>query len=541
MNVPSSAPLPLRAGAFGLDAPEEPIELIQTHIGWVYLARSHAFKLKKHVKFDFLDFTTLEQRRWACEREIALNARLCPDLYLGLRAVRRDANGGVRVDPALTLPVDKEEAGTGAGEIVDWAVWMRRLPLERMLDRLLQENKVTATDCEAIADVLAPFYMKQRGAISPGGLGDFEAVRGNVEENLREGAAVDTSVLAPEALRLIATRAHGYLKRHGDVIRQRAKDGFVVDGHGDLRAENVCLPLPVGAPPLLFDCIEFNDRFRVIDSCLDAAFLAMDLDSRGREDLSAAFLNRYRYACDPNLPPDLLDFYLGYRAFVKGKVAAWIMADKDVPPAQREFSRTQARALFDLAVRYALRRKPVLIVCCGVAGSGKSTLARELAARLKCEHIASDVVRDEVVPRGRPPAERYTQAASMRVYQILYEGAARALSEKRTVILDGTFTRKEVRQRAVTAAKSANAYAIVIHAACTPENIEAHMHQREAARDAFGSEADPAVAREQLAGFETPTVSECDALCRIDTNGSLETAREQAWRQVTGSLATFFK
>jgi hypothetical protein len=416
---------------------------------------------------------------------------------------------------------------------------MRRMPIERMLDRLLQENKVTAADTEAIADVLARFYTKQHGAVAPGSLGDLDAVRGNVEENLREGLAVDESVLAPEALRLISVRALRYLERHGDVIRKRAAAGFIVDGHGDLRAENICLPL--GGPPILFDCIEFNDRFRIIDSSLDAAFLAMDLDSRGREDLSAAFMNRYRSGCDPNLPPELLDFYLGFRAFIKGKVAAWIMADKDVPAEQREFSRAQARMLFDLAVRYALRRKPVLIVCCGVAGSGKSTLARELAARLKCEHIATDLVRDEVVPRGKPSAERYAQSVSMRVYEMLYERAARALSEKRIAILDGTFTRKEVRQRAANVARYANACAILIWADCSAETVEAHIRQRANAGDTFGSEADAAVAREQLAGFEAPSVAEFDALCRIDTSGAVDGARVQAWRDVLAGLAKFYE
>ena len=543
MSAPASAPLPLRADAFLLGAEEEPVELIQTHIGWVYLTRSHAFKLKKHVKFDFLDFTTLAQRKWACEREIILNTRLCPNLYRGLRAVHRDASGRVWVDalnptPTLpTLPIGGE--GAGAAEIVDWAVWMRRLPGDRMLDCMLQAGQVTSADAEAMGDVVARFYKAQRGAIAPGGLGDFDAIRGNIDENLREGATLDVSVLAPEALRLIAVRALRFLERHGDVIRKRAADGFIVDGHGDLRAENICLPL--GGPPLLFDCIEFNDRFRIIDSSLDAAFLAMDLDSRGREDLSAAFLNRYRGGCDPNLPPELLDFYLGFRAFIKGKVGAWIMADKDVPEPQREFSRTQARMLFDLAVRYALRSKPVLIVCCGAAGSGKSTLARELAARLKCEHIATDLVRDEVVPRGKPPAERYAQSVSMRVYEMLYERAARSLADKRVVILDGTFTRKEVRQRAANVARDANACAILIWADCSAETIEAHIRQRAIAGDAFGSEADVAVAREQLVGFEAPSAAEFDALCRIDTGGAIDGSREQAWRGALAGLAKFYE
>jgi hypothetical protein len=520
----NSPPLPLDPTVFGYPA-DCAVTLHQTHIGWVYLAGDHAFKLKKAVKFDFLDFTTVEKRHWACDREVTLNRRLCPDLYIDLLPVLED-DGKKRIH----FPGTQEK-----GRVVDWLVRMKRLPLVRMLDRLLTDNSVSTADVEAIARVLTPFYQRQRGTIVPGGLGDLEAVRVNVEENLREGAQLDASVLSPGALRILNQAALGFLKNNGELIRQRAKDGFIVDGHGDLRAENICLPL--GQPPVLFDCIEFNDRFRVGDSALDAAYLAMDLASRDRHDLSRAFLDCYRAGSDPNVPEKLMTFYLGYRAFVKGKVAAWICADPAVGAQQREGARAQATGLFDLAVRYALSREPLLIVFCGAAGSGKSTLAAELSRRLGCAHESSDILRDQVVPRGAPVKERYSGKATSAVYDLLHQKARENLTAKHPVVLDATFTKASLRRKVAAIAGECNGRAILVWAQSSPESIAAHLAKRASNGKNFGSEADEEVSRRQQAGFEAPKEGEgFDVVCPIDTRGELSESFKRVWESVTAAV-----
>ncbi len=541
-------PLELTASALGLNPDAGSVDLLQTHIGWVYVCGEHAFKLKKHVRFDFLDFSNLAARRWACEREIVLNRRLVPDLYHGLVPVV-ETSSARRLDlqrlEANVAPTDVPSAScTEAPEIVDWAVWMKRLPADRMLDRLLERASVSTAQAEQIADVLASFYIHQRAGrrIAPGGLGDLDAVTFNVEENLREAERLDRALLPAGALRLIAMRARHFLKKYGGLVQQRARDGFVVDGHGDLRAENICLPQ--NAPPVLFDCIEFNDRFRVCDSCLDVAFLAMDLESRGREDLSAAFLRRYRERCDPRLPRNLLDFYLGYRAFVKAKVAAWIAADGAVALPQRQESACQSRALFDLGVRYAVRGEPVLLVFCGPAGSGKSTLARELARRLRARHLSTDLLRDEIVPRGLPTEQRYTSENSWKVYTRLFELAATALQEQRTVILDGTFSSASLRKRAAEMAGAAGAQSVLIWADAPLDTAEQHLRERLERGDLHGSEAGLDVSRRQHASFARPSLRETrkerggfGEVCRIDTGQSIERSHEQTWDAVLNALS----
>ncbi len=526
----SAAPythLPLEASAFGQPS-GTPVSLLQTHIGCVYLVGKFAFKLKKHVKFDFLDFTTIDQRKWACQREVDLNRRLCPNLYLGLFPIIEACSGRRRIEL---------NAAPAAGErVVDWAVQMERLDLDRMLDKLLAQGSVRVEDARAIAAVVAPFYKSQRGAIAPGGLGDLDCVRSNIDENIREGWALDRSVLPEASLKLIETRARYFLAKHGGIIQQRAKDGFVADGHGDLRSENICLP--ENGPPLLFDCIEFNDRFRVCDSALDVAFLVMDLDARGRQDLSSAFLRIYKDQCDPALPEKLLNFYLGYRAFVKAKVNAWIAADSAVDGKQRESAADQARSMFDLAVRYALKNQPALIVFCGPAGSGKSTLASAIAQRLGCAHLATDLVRDELIPKG-PPEIRYTPENSFRVYNEVQRRAQELLAANQIVIVDGTFTSSSTRERIAQMASEQRAPSILVWADCPAQKLEEHLRQRQLNGDAFGSEAGSDVATKQRAGFEKPKPREgFSAVCRVDTGVKMDAVKAEAWGQVLIAIAS---
>jgi len=546
--VPASPtpPLLIEARAFGAPA-GTPVELIQTHIGYVYLVGAFAYKLKKPVTYDFLDFSTVEKRKWACDREVVLNRRLCPDLYLGCFPIVEDTRAFRYVDDSRTATpcntADKDCANDTPAtlRIVDWCVKMKRMPLDRLFDRLLDANTVTPADVESIARVLAPFYSAQRKTIPTGGLGDFDAVQFNIDENLREGRSLNPEILPAAQLDLIESRARRFLKKYGNEIRTRAKDGFIVDGHGDLRAENICLP--ENKTPLLFDCIEFNDRFRIADSAQDIAYFAMELEARGRTDLATAFVKTYRESCDPQLPDRLLNFYLGYRAFIKGKVDAWIASDTGIPADQRAKSKSKARNYFDLSLAYALRGESALLVFCGVSGSGKSTLARALNARLRATHLSTDLVREEIIPKGIPREERYTPESTARVYTELFRRAETSLNAGATVLLDGTFTTRDQRLKTLKLARATHAPAILVWADCPPESAAKHIQERERTGNLHGSEANESISLAQRQRFEAPQKEEGFAhVLHIETGTPDRNAiLQNAWNEILNALKISLK
>jgi aminoglycoside phosphotransferase family enzyme len=315
--------------------------LIQTHISWVVVAGEDVFKLKKPVSLGFLDFSTLDKRHDACLRELELNRRLCQDVYLGVRAVR-ESNGRVKLDPP-------DAAATG--DVLDYAVWMRRLPEDRMLDKLVADGSATVAMVQAVADQLATFHAT--AATGPGvdEFGAPDMLRANAEENFEQvrpfiGRSIDESTWTTirEATRRV-------LDRQGAQFEQRIAEGHIRDGHGDLHASNICMTDPVA----IFDCIEFNDRFRYGDVASEVGFLAMDLEYSHRPDLARAFVDRYAEAGGDRVPRLVLDFYIAYRAYVRGKVESMKLDEPEIAEPEREAAQRDARRYFDLARRDAER------------------------------------------------------------------------------------------------------------------------------------------------------------------------------------------
>lgn len=313
-------------------APPEMVapRLVQTHISWIVLAGPCAYKIKKPVSLGFLDYSTLEKRRAACEREIVLNRRLCPKVYLGVVPV--------------TEHYGQVELG-GPGRVLDYAVWMRRLPEARMLDRLLERGEATARMVEAVADRLAAFHAT--AATGPGvdEYGTPEAVWGNAVENFDQtrpfiGRTIDarTWVLANWATRR-------FLDARRALFERRVAEGRVRDGHGDLHAASICMAEPLA----IFDCIEFNDRFRCSDVAAEVAFLAMDLEFNDRRDLAATFVDRYLAASGDDELRELLPFYISYRAFVRGKVESFKLNEPEFTAEERAQATDRARRYFAVA------------------------------------------------------------------------------------------------------------------------------------------------------------------------------------------------
>jgi aminoglycoside phosphotransferase family enzyme len=314
--------------------PTSAVQLIQTYISWVFITDRFAYKVKKPVDFGFLNFTTLRRRHHYLHEELILNRRLCPDLYLEVLpiAVR---GGGMHIG--------------GQGHPVEYVLKMVRLPQERMMDEVADRGELRPEHLDRIIDRLVPFY--QQAATGPriNKFGEPAIIAYNHEENFSQTETMVGDLLSRELFERLRTFARSFLGQHRELFLQRLREGRIRDCHGDLHMTNICLTDGVD----IFDCIEFNHRFRYGDVAADIAFLAMDLDFHGFRELSRYFAGRLAQAArDPELLV-LLDFYKCYRAYVSGKVAAFTAQDQELASVIRDRARQTARAYFQLAGEYA--------------------------------------------------------------------------------------------------------------------------------------------------------------------------------------------
>ena len=505
-----------------------PVEVRETHISVVFLTPTHAYKLLKPVKFDFLDFSTREARYDECWSEVRLNRRLAPGVYLDVVSVTRSVHGF---------------ALGGDGERVDSLIKMQRLPDDATLEAKILEASVpdaasvrdTLADLDRVLDVLQPFFetAETGPAIDDGGR--VATIRRNLVENLdvldrQPATAADAAVLKSMQLQFLATQQ--------PLFDRRVAEGWVRDVHGDLRAEHVYFPdLPeseVGGRrsevgdqrseigdrgsssvrpltsdlrPLIIDCIAFNNRFRHVDLLDEICFLATDLKRLGRNDLAGELIDRYRRRMNDPAPDALAAFFQSYRFSVRAKVAC-LRAGNSAKSVRNNKSQGDAAELLRRAID-VLRpfHRPSLVVFCGVSGSGKSTIAREVAKEIGGVHLASDVVRKELhgvdaADHSSAP-ELYSREATADTYQTLRQRAADWLDRGATVLLDATFRRADDRAAVRELARDRNVPFLLVHCQCSPESAEQRIqHRRRTGRDP--SDADLAVLQQQLREFEPP-------------------------------------
>jgi aminoglycoside phosphotransferase family enzyme/predicted kinase len=459
--------------------PDRPaaVEVRETHISWVFLAGDRAYKLKKPVVLDFLDYSTLERRHWMCREEVRLNRRLAPDLYLGVRGVMLTADG-------------VELTGEDDPEAVDFVVEMRRYDERATLAARLERGELRREQVAQVGRALAGFHAAAQpvaGVRAPA-----LAAERRFDRNLHELLAETEQWAEIERIQALERFAHAYIDAHAATFRRRATTGRIRDGHGDLRAEHVL----VSSEVQVVDCVEFDRDFRVLDVADDLAFLAFDLAARGGERFGDVLVHAYREAGGDPGPDDLIGFYATYRALVRAKVALVRAAQLPVTTAEHGFESAQARDLIGLAERFAWRaRLPLLIAVCGGPATGKSRLARELAQRSGLAHLSSDVTRKRLfgvrtTQRADPAA--YGAAWNVRTYAELGRRAATLVGSSRGAIVDATF--RHLADRRVFMTAFAEAAPVVFIECRAPVSVLAERASRRAREPDRVSDADVGIA-----------------------------------------------
>jgi uncharacterized protein len=509
MSLPAPIAAMLRPEVYPNRPPE--VRLVQTHISYVLLAGSSVYKIKKPVRFSFLDFSTLERRRHFCHEEVRLNRRLAPDVYIGVVTICKDG-------PAYRLGADDDPAA------VECAVHMRRLPEDRTMDRLLERNAVTSEMIEQVAVRMVQFHRNADAGPEVTANGDPAAIACVLEDNfagMRPFRDVTVSAADDDAIQAFS---RNFLRRRVPLFHRRQADRRIRDCHGDLHAEHLCFDTQL----VIFDCIEFNAQFRYCDVASEMAFLAMDLEYHDHPELAAHLVTTYaKRSGDADLP-QLVPFYKCYRAYVRGKVDSLKSAEPEVGDDERQQARASAGRHFALAYRYTWAYSPALVLVTGLSGTGKSVLAAALQQRTGFSHLSSDVIRKRLAgipagvhPRAAYESGLYTVEHSALTYRQLLAEAAACLGQGEGAILDATFQRRADRAAGHALAKRRGVPMVIVECRCSEDVVRERLQRRADSREG-PSDADWSIYLEQRRRFEPFAADEESEHLTVDTAQSVD-------------------
>jgi len=444
------------------------VQLLQTHISFIFIAGDLVYKVKKAVDFGFLDFTTLEKRKFYCDEELRLNRRLASEIYLEVVPIREDASGNLSL---------------GAGDtIIDYAVKMKRLPEEKMLNRLISEGKVDDSVMDRIAKRVYEFHEDAATGGEIDRIGGIDTIRHNHDENFEQTIQYIGTSIDRDRYQFIQSYAENFLTNNRKLFEERVSGHRIRDCHGDLHLQHIC----IGDEILVFDCIEFNERFRYLDVAAEVAFLSMDLDFNGYHGYANTFVNSYlRYSSDSKIKK-LLNFYKCYFAYVRGKVTSFKIDDEAIEEREKKEAIETGSRYFDLAYSYAAHlEKPTIILMTGLMGTGKSVLAERLAPLLETEILRTDVIRKNLldIPSAEHHFEEfgegiYSKEMTEKTYGEALKITESIIEKGGSVIVDASFKKRPERKKFSSLAETTGADFFIIECTCPEDTIKSRLDKR---------------------------------------------------------------
>jgi uncharacterized protein len=478
-----------------------PIQLMQTHASYVLLTGEFAYKLKKPVKLGFLDYSTVEKRLHFCKEELRLNQRGAKELYLEVLPIAQQDN--------------RYHFGSD-GEIVDYAVKMVQFPQATLLSNMCEAGTITTENIEEMGRVVAKFHahaQTNRYIIS---FGTIDRIKQSIDNNYRQTESYIGSAQTQQQFTETKAYTDRFLAEHPQLFCDRVLGRFIRECHGDLHLRNICR---WRGKIFLFDCIEFNEPFRYVDTMYDVAFSVMDLEARGRKDLANRFLNTYAEQTGDWAGLQVLPLYLSRQAYVRAKVTSFLLDDPEISSTDRAAATQSAADYYHQAWEYTRPRQGRIMMLAGVSGSGKSTLGKQIAQELGGIHLRSDAVRKHLggIPLlAKGEDSLYTPEMTAQTYQCVLELGSKLAVQGFTVILDAKYDLQSLRAAVIDLAQDRSIPLQIFH--CTaPEEV---LLDRLAHRTGDIADATVDLLASQQAAWEDFTTTERAYVTTIDTTKS---------------------